>query len=244
MYVADTTNVRIAGLTFQPHSQKRTEGAQYGDKNMMPDATDTTKDAHMGTLLRFGGSGFVTSYDHGGVLSDVFFRGIYGFAEKMLEINDDFTIVDHSWLWVGDHTYDQQMFGHNGLGYTADNAIVVSGNYASLHGIFAEHTNKDIIDWSGTDGILVFQQTELNYYLNLNSEFLHECDKSVDVSSCESDEISQMTLPNCWGPGAGEFYAGLRVTGANFKSWGKIYEQNFRALKTYYNHTKIDFSSS
>lgn len=107
-------------------------------------------------------------------LSDVYFRigGPHiGKADITLEINSDFVLVDHTWVWRADH-------GVEGFGGTDDdfygdderwstnigrNGVVVNGDNVTATGLFVEHFQEYNTIWNGEKGRVVLYQNELPY---------------------------------------------------------------------------------
>ncbi len=138
MRVADVDGVKIAGLLF--------------------DAGTT----NASVLLEVGPSG--SSANHAAnptSLHDVFIRvggAIAGKATVTLTINSSNVIVDHTWIWRGDHG--------SGIGWTvntSDNGLVVNGNNVTIYGLFVEHFQKYNVVWNGNGGRTYFFQNELPY---------------------------------------------------------------------------------
>jgi hypothetical protein len=75
-----------------------------------------------------------------------------------LEVNSNDTIIDHIWLWRGDHG--------EGIGWdlnTADYGLIVNGDDVSGYGLFVEHYQKYNTIWNGERGRTIFYQNELPY---------------------------------------------------------------------------------
>ncbi|GAA0959178.1 RICIN domain-containing protein [Kribbella koreensis] len=94
-------------------------------------------------------------------LHDVYFRiggAAVGKATETLRINSNNVIIDHTWLWRGDHTY--------GVGWnsnTAATGLVVNGNDVTAYGLFVEHYQKYQTIWNGNGGRTYFYQNEMPY---------------------------------------------------------------------------------
>ncbi|TDU87213.1 ricin-type beta-trefoil lectin protein [Kribbella voronezhensis] len=136
--VADVDGVKIAGLLI--------------------DAAPTNSPL----LMEIGPSG--SSADHSAnptSLHDVYFRiggAAVGKATETLRINSNNVIVDHTWLWRGDHSY--------GVGWntnTAATGLVVNGNDVTAYGLFVEHYQKYQTIWNGNGGRTYFYQNEMPY---------------------------------------------------------------------------------
>ncbi|TDO33540.1 ricin-type beta-trefoil lectin protein [Kribbella sp. VKM Ac-2527] len=136
--VADVDGVKIAGLLI--------------------DAAPTNSPL----LMELGSTG--SSADHSAnptSLHDVYFRiggSAVGKATETLRINSDDVILDHTWLWRGDHAY--------GVGWntnTADTGLVVNGDHVTAYGLFVEHYQKYQTIWNGNGGRTYFYQNEMPY---------------------------------------------------------------------------------
>jgi hypothetical protein len=138
MKVADVDGVKIAGILF--------------------DAGETNAPV----ILEVGPPGSSTSHAANPTsLHDVFVRiggRIAGKATVSVTINSNDVLVDHTWLWRGDHG--------SGVGWTvntADTGLVVNGNNITAYGLFAEHYQKYNVIWNGNGGRTYFFQNELPY---------------------------------------------------------------------------------
>jgi hypothetical protein len=94
-------------------------------------------------------------------LHDVFARiggAVAGKATVSLSVNSSNVIIDHTWLWRGDHG--------SGIGWTvntADNGLVVNGANVTAYGLFVEHYQKYNVIWNGNGGRTYMFQNELPY---------------------------------------------------------------------------------
>ncbi|OON71377.1 coagulation factor 5/8 type domain-containing protein, partial [Streptomyces tsukubensis] len=73
-------------------------------------------------------------------------------------INNDDTIVDHTWIWRADHG--------DGVGWEtnrADYGLRVNGDDVLATGLFVEHFNKYDVQWYGERGRTIFFQNEKAY---------------------------------------------------------------------------------
>jgi hypothetical protein len=138
MSVADVDGVKIAGLLI--------------------DAGATNS----ALLMEVGPSG--SSAGHAAnptSLHDVYFRiggAAVGKATETLRINSNNVIIDHTWLWRGDHSY--------GVGWnsnTAARGLVVNGNDVTAYGLFVEHYQQYQTTWNGNGGRTYFYQNEMPY---------------------------------------------------------------------------------
>ena len=142
--VSDGIDARIAGLLLGAGSTKSDQLLKWG--------TDTSK-----------GNAAAP-----GVISDVFGR-VGGrtdsrsqevSAQRMIEINNQHVIIDHTWLWRADHdiggsVYSSKNYVENGLQVNADNV--------KAYGLFSEHNLGDLVQWNGNNGEVYFYQSELPY---------------------------------------------------------------------------------
>ncbi|MFL5801733.1 MAG: hypothetical protein ACJ8CR_08315, partial [Roseiflexaceae bacterium] len=138
MKVADVDGVKVAGLLF--------------------DAGTTNSPL----LMEVGPAGSSASHAANPTsLHDVFARiggAVAGKATVSLTINSNNVIVDHTWLWRGDHG--------SGIGWTvntADNGLIVNGNNVTAYGLFVEHFQKYNVIWNGNGGRTYMFQNELPY---------------------------------------------------------------------------------
>ena len=71
----------------------------------------------------------------------------------MIEINNQYVIIDHTWLWRSDHdiggsVLDSKNYVENGLQVNADNV--------RAYGLFSEHNLGDLVQWNGNNGEVYF----------------------------------------------------------------------------------------
>ncbi|WP_309113201.1 hypothetical protein [Saccharothrix sp.] len=99
-------------------------------------------------------------------LSDVYFRvgGPHvGKTDTALEVNSDHVLIDHTWVWRGDHGVegftDTQRW-HTNTGRTG---VVVNGDHVTATGLFVEHFQRYNTVWNGEHGTTVLYQNELPY---------------------------------------------------------------------------------
>ncbi|GAA0911020.1 adenylyl cyclase [Virgisporangium aurantiacum] len=99
-------------------------------------------------------------------LSDVYFRvgGPHvGKADTALEVNSDNVLIDHTWVWRGDHGVegftDTQRWNINTGRYGA----VINGDHVTATGLFVEHFQRYNTVWNGDDGTTILYQNELPY---------------------------------------------------------------------------------
>ncbi|MEV7420004.1 discoidin domain-containing protein [Streptomyces sp. NPDC089919] len=114
------------------------------------------------SLLEVGPAG--TTTDHGAnptTVQDVFIRvggAGAGKATVGMVINNDDTIVDHTWIWRADHG--------DGVGWEtnrSDYGFRVNGADVLATGLFVEHFNKYDVEWRGDRGRTIFFQNEKSY---------------------------------------------------------------------------------
>ncbi|GAA2997486.1 discoidin domain-containing protein [Streptosporangium longisporum] len=113
-------------------------------------------------LIEVGPQG--SSADHAAnptTLQDVFVRiggAFAGNATTSVVINSDDVIIDHTWLWRGDHG--------EGIGWnvnTAETGLIVNGDDVLATGLFVEHYRKYDVEWYGERGRTIFFQNEKAY---------------------------------------------------------------------------------
>ncbi len=106
-------------------------------------------------------------------LSDVYFRvgGPHtGKVDIALEVNSDHVLIDHTWVWRGDHgieDFDRTdgTFGDNERWRTniGRNGVVVNGDDVTATGYFVEHFQEYNSVWNGERGRVLLFQNELPY---------------------------------------------------------------------------------
>ncbi|GAA4736553.1 adenylyl cyclase [Phytohabitans rumicis] len=119
-------------------------------------------------LLRVGrkhGAGFSLP-GNPTTLSDVYFRvgGPHvGKANIALEVNSDNVLIDHTWVWRGDHGVegftDTERWNTNTGRYGA----VINGDNVTATGLFVEHFQRYNTVWNGENGTTILYQNELPY---------------------------------------------------------------------------------
>ena len=106
-------------------------------------------------------------------LSDVYFRvgGPHiGKVTTALEVNADDVLIDHIWVWRGDHGVegfdpndgvngDNQRWATN----TGTNGVIVNGDDVTATGLFVEHFQQYNTLWNGENGRVILYQNELPY---------------------------------------------------------------------------------
>ncbi|MEV7405254.1 discoidin domain-containing protein [Streptomyces sp. NPDC091267] len=136
--VGDVDGVKLAGLLVDAGPQNSQVLVQVGPTGASADhsANPTTV---QDVFIRVGGAGA-------------------GKATTGMVINNDDTIVDHTWLWRADHG--------DGVGWEtnrADYGLQVNGDDVLATGLFVEHFNKYDVRWSGENGKTIFFQNEKAY---------------------------------------------------------------------------------
>ena len=106
-------------------------------------------------------------------LSDVYFRvgGPHtGKVDIALQVNSDNVLIDHTWVWRGDHgieDFDRNdgTFGDNERWRTniGRNGVVVNGDDVTATGYFVEHFQEYNSVWNGERGRVILFQNELPY---------------------------------------------------------------------------------
>ncbi len=113
-------------------------------------------------LLRVGQRGSHAGHPNDPTtLSDMFIRiggPLPGTATTSVEVNNNNVILDHSWLWRGDHGTGTA-WNEN----VADHGLVVNGNDVTALGLFVEHYQKNQVIWNGERGRTLFYQSEMPY---------------------------------------------------------------------------------
>jgi hypothetical protein len=142
--VADVPGVVIAGVTIDAGLEKSPVLLRVGKKN------------------GYGRS----SSSNPTTLSDVYFRvgGPHvGKADTALEVNSDNVLIDHTWVWRGDHGVegftDTQRWNTN----IGRNGAVINGDHVTATGLFVEHFQQYNTIWNGDHGTTVLYQNELPY---------------------------------------------------------------------------------
>ncbi|RCG27943.1 adenylyl cyclase [Sphaerisporangium album] len=154
--VADVPGVVIAGVTVDAGLEKSPVLLRVGKKHGGHD--DHGRDDDHGR--RPGAA------DNPTTLSDVYFRvgGPHvGKTDTALEVNSDNVLIDHTWVWRGDHGVegftDTQRWNTNTGRYGA----VINGDHVTATGLFVEHFQRYNTVWNGDDGTTILYQNELPY---------------------------------------------------------------------------------
>ncbi|WP_169582773.1 MULTISPECIES: glycosyl hydrolase family 28-related protein [Microbacterium] len=124
-------------------------------------------------LLRVGKAdgGKPLDADNPITLSDVYFRvgGPHiGKTTTALEVNADNVLIDHTWVWRGDHGVEGFTNGVNGdtdrwNTNTGTNGVIVNGDDVTATGLFVEHFQRYNTLWNGEGGRVILYQNELPY---------------------------------------------------------------------------------
>jgi len=78
----------------------------------------------------------------------------------MMQINADYTIIDHTWLWRADHDVGGLVYDRKN---PVDHGLVVNGDNVTGYGLFSEHSLDDLLVWNGNGGKAYFYQSEMPY---------------------------------------------------------------------------------
>jgi hypothetical protein len=162
MKVSSQPGIIIAGVTFDAGLSLSTVLLQVGDSgdslNIPGDPTNQI------------------------TLSDIYFRlgGPHvGKANVCLEINSNYVLVDHTWVWRADHGVepfdpadgfagDNERWRTN----TGINGVIVNGNDVTATGLFVEHFQEYNLIWNGERGRVYFFQSELVYETPSQEEWM------------------------------------------------------------------------
>lgn len=104
-------------------------------------------------------------------LADVYFRvgGPHiGRTHTALEVNADHVLIDHTWVWRGDHGVEGFTEGVNGdtdrwRTNTGRYGAVINGDHVTATGLFVEHFQRYNTVWNGEHGTTILYQNELPY---------------------------------------------------------------------------------
>ncbi|HEU4326181.1 MAG TPA: coagulation factor 5/8 type domain-containing protein [Roseiflexaceae bacterium] len=146
--VADVPGVIIAGVTIDAGTVESPVLLQVGTKN--GNNSPKKRDPSNPTTL-----------------SDVYFRigGPHiGKTDIALEVNSDNVLIDHTWVWRGDHgiegfSGDTERWNTN----TGRNGAVINGDNVTATGLFVEHFQEYNTIWNGEGGLTILYQNELPY---------------------------------------------------------------------------------
>ena len=157
--VADVPGVIIAGVTIDAGTVQSPLLLQVGTKN---------------------GNNGVPHVDPANptTLADVYFRvgGPHiGKVDVALEVNSDYVLIDHTWVWRADHgkegfSGDTERWNTN-LGR---NGAIINGDHVTANGLFVEHFQQYNTVWNGEDGRTILYQNELPYDPPTQADWMHD----------------------------------------------------------------------
>ena len=180
IYVADVDGVTIASLMFDAHFSshsllqvggnvqgfKGSKGSTVqGVNGSKGSKVQSSKVQGVQEVQGFKGSSPLRHADDPVLLSDLFFR-VGGFraapvhVDQTVIINSNDVLGDHFWIWRADHGV------RGSVGWsvnTADNGLVVNGDFVTLYGLFNEHFQQYQTLWNGEHGRTYFFQCETPY---------------------------------------------------------------------------------
>ncbi|MFL1446734.1 adenylyl cyclase, partial [Nocardiopsis sp. frass3] len=136
--VADVDGVQLAGLLVDAGPEESEVLIEVGPPGASARHADDPIHIH-DVFARVGGAG-------------------PGSAVTSLVVNSHDTIIDHVWLWRGDHG--------DGVGWEVNPAahgLVVNGDDVIAYGLFAEHYQREQVRWNGERGRTYFFQCEMPY---------------------------------------------------------------------------------
>eukprot|EP01038_Epipyxis_sp_PR26KG_P005907 gene5907-8150_t len=165
---SNVTNVRIAGIMLEASASSN--GSLSVNLLLWGDSSSSKRKLLPGQIS--------------GVLTDIFAR-VGGSdldrsvgVQTMITIHSDYVIGDNLWLWRADHAVlepneappaGEKYHLVRWNEYRVDTALEVTGNNVFMYGLACEHTQKDLLKWSGEGGLTVFYQSELPYDANQES---------------------------------------------------------------------------
>ena len=79
---------------------------------------------------------------------------------SMIDVYNDYTIIDDSWLWRADHDISGEVYNSNN---PVASGARIYGNNVITYGLAAEHTLGDLVLWTGNNGKAYFYQSEYPY---------------------------------------------------------------------------------
>ena len=157
--VADVPGVIIAGVTIDAGTVESPFLLQVGKKN---------------------GNNGIPHVDPANptTLSDVYFRvgGPHiGKADVALEVNSDYVLIDHTWVWRADHgvegfSGDTERWNTN----IGRNGAVINGDNMTATGLFVEHFQEYNTVWNGENGTTILYQNELPYDPPTQADWMHD----------------------------------------------------------------------
>lgn len=155
------TFIRVAGKKWNKDYSEVVGNYDIGGVEIAGVILDAGKKTK--TLLELGYEG--ANVDHSKnpcVLQDVICRvggtGHLGTTGSCVVVNSNNTIIDQTWIWRADHGDNTGWFEN-----TAQNGLIVNGDYVSCYGLFVEHFQKYDVIWRGEYGKTFFLQNEKCY---------------------------------------------------------------------------------
>lgn len=142
--VADVPGVVVAGVTVDAGAELSPVLMRVGKKNGARSGSPTNPTT----------------------LSDVYFRvgGPHvGKTDTALEVNSDHVLIDHTWVWRGDHGVEGLTDTERWRTNTGRTGVVVNGDHVTATGLFVEHFQRHNTVWNGEHGTTVLYQNELPY---------------------------------------------------------------------------------
>jgi len=159
LYVADVPGIIIAGVSIDAGAVESPVLLKVGKEDKSQGKGNKT-----GHAKKADPSNPIT-------LSDVYFRvgGPHiGKADIALQVNADNTLIDHTWVWRGDHGVEGFTEGVNGdtdrwNTNIGRNGVVINGDNVTATGLFVEHFQEYNTIWNGENGTTILYQNELPY---------------------------------------------------------------------------------
>ena len=156
--IADVPGVIVAGVTIDAGLVESPVLLQVGKKNgnSSPKKNDPSNPT---------------------TLSDVYFRvgGPHvGKADVALQVNRDNVLIDHTWVWRGDHGVEGLSDTERWNTNTGRNGLVVNGDNVTATGLFVEHFQEYNTVWNGENGRTILYQNELPYDPPTQADWMHD----------------------------------------------------------------------
>ena len=70
--------------------------------------------------------------------------------------------------------------------------LVVNGNHVTAYGLMVEHTLKNLVEWNGDNGLVVFYQSELPY--DVTSEYASNGYTSFRIGDSADNFVGLVTV--------------------------------------------------
>ncbi|MFC0526231.1 adenylyl cyclase [Phytohabitans kaempferiae] len=161
--VADVPGVIVAGVTIDAGLKESPVLLRVGKKHGFGrHERGAKRSANVPPVL----AGRFSSPSNPTTLNDVYFRigGPHvGKTNIALEVNSDNVLIDHTWVWRGDHGVegftDTERWNTNTGRYGA----IINGDDVTATGLFVEHFQRYNTIWNGERGTVVLYQNELPY---------------------------------------------------------------------------------